>query len=154
MKRGARWLLIAGLGVVLVTGLIRGQARSTSPPQEQPALHVTTRLVEVNVIVQDRAGQPVSDLSRDDFVVLDKGREQPIAFFSKESAATPRAPSAPLPRNIFTNQLEESAASPTSATAILLDGLNTRFADRPYARQQIVRFLGQLQPQDCVALRL
>ena len=92
MKRGARWLLIAGLGVVLVTGLIQGQARSTSPPQEQPALRVTTRLVEVNVIVQDRAGQPVSDLTRDDFVVLDKGREQPIAFFSKESAATPRAP--------------------------------------------------------------
>jgi VWFA-related protein len=152
MKRDARWLLVAGLGVVLVTGLIRGQARSTSAPQEQPALRVMTRLVEVNVIVQDKAGQPVSDLTRDDFVVVDKGRKQSIAFFSKESAATPRAPSPPLPPNVFTNRLEESAASPSSATAILLDGLNTRFADRPYARQQIVRFLGQLQPQDCVAL--
>jgi len=129
-----------------------GQMPSPLPQQPPSALRVTTRLVEVNVIVQDRAGQPVSDLTRDDFVVLDKGRDQPIAFFSKESVATPRAPSPPLPPDIFTNHLEESAASPTSATAILLDGLNTRFADQPYARQQIVRFLGQLQPQDCVAL--
>jgi len=147
---------LQGFGVCayLVPALapLLGQMPSTLPQQPPSALRVTTHLVEVNVIVQDRAGQPVSDLTRDDFVVLDKGREQSIAFFSKESAATPRAPSPPLPSDIFTNHLEESAASPTSATAILLDGLNTRFADQPYARQQIVRFLGQLQPQDCVAL--
>lgn len=143
---------IFGLGVVLVADPVQGQAPSTSPPQGQPALRVTTRLVEVNVIVQDRAGEPASDLTRDDFILLDTGREQPISFFSKESTLTPHAPSRPLPPDTFTNRPEQSAASPTSATAILLDGLNTRFADRPYARQQIVKFLEQLQPQDCVAL--
>ena len=37
-------------------------------------------------------------------------------------------------------------------TVILLDGLNTRFEDLSYARQQIIKFLSQLQPQDRVAL--
>ena len=115
-------------------------------------MRVTTRLVEVSVVVQDQAGEPATDLTRDDFVVLDAGREQSISVFAKESASPPRAPFSPLPPNTFSNRLEQTAAAPTSATVILLDGLNTRFADQPYARQQIVEFLEQLQPQDCVAL--
>jgi len=82
-----------GVCLYLVPALapLLGQMPLTLPQQPPSALRVTTRLVEVNVIVQDRAGQPVSDLTRNGFVLLDKGREQPIAFFSKESAATPRA---------------------------------------------------------------
>jgi len=140
------------LYLVLALTPLFGQIPPTLPQQPPSALRVTTRLVEVNVIVEDKAGQPVSDLKREDFILLDKGREQPIAFFSREATALPRAPAPPLPPNTFTNRWEQSTTSPASATAIFLDGLNTRWADQPYARQQIVKFLKQLQPQDCVAL--
>jgi VWFA-related protein len=146
-RRSPAWLCVAGL---LASSF--AETPSPSPPQAEPTLRVTTRLVEVSVIVQDRAGEPATDLTRDDFVVLDAGREQSISVFAKESAAAPRAPSSPLPANTFSNRLEQTEAAPTSATVILLDGLNTRLADQPYARQQIVEFLEQLQPQDCVAL--
>jgi VWFA-related protein len=146
-RRSPAWLCLAGLLASSFAG-----TPSPSPPQAEPTLRVTTRLVELSVIVQDRAGEPATDLARDDFVVLDAGREQSISVFAKESAAAPRGPFSPLPANTFSNRLEQSAAAPTSATVILLDGLNTRLADQPYARQQIVEFLEQLQPQDCVAL--
>jgi VWFA-related protein len=35
---------------------------------------------------------------------------------------------------------------------ILLDGLNTSFTDQAYARQQVIKFLMQIQPQDRLAL--
>lgn len=146
-RRSPAWLCLASL----VASSFAATALP-SPPQVEPTLRVTTRLVELSVIVEDRAGNPVTGLGRQDFVLLDAGREQPISIFAEESAARPSAPSSPLPANTFSNRLEQTEAAPTSATVILLDGLNTRFADQPYARQQIVNFLEQLRPQDCVAL--
>jgi VWFA-related protein len=37
-------------------------------------------------------------------------------------------------------------------TAILLDGLNTRWEDQAYARRQVINFLSQLRPGDRIAL--
>src|SRR5204862_330420 len=53
--------------------------------EDQPVLRVSTRLVEVSVVVENRKGEPVRDLGRDDFTVLDDGREQQISVFSVES---------------------------------------------------------------------
>ena len=119
--------------------------------QEPPVVRVTTRLVQVNVIVQDRKGEPVTDLTRDDFTLLDQGQPQIVSTFSVESLRT--LPTAqPAPPNVFSNRFEQKTHTPTSVTVILLDGLNTRFEDMAYARAQIIKFLGQLQPQDRVAL--
>jgi len=41
---------------------------------------------------------------------------------------------------------------PTPATVILLDFTNTKFEGQVYAKQQIVKFLSQIQPEDRVAL--
>ncbi len=122
---------------------------------ERPVLRVTTRLVQINVIVHDRKGQPVGDLTKDDFIILDKGQEQKITHFSVESALAPKpaAAVAKLPPSTFTNRPELRANAPAAVTAILLDGLNTRFEDQAYARQQLIRFLtSQVQPNDRVAL--
>lgn len=115
-------------------------------------LRVTTRLVQVNVIVQDKKGEPVADLTREDFKLFDKGQEQPIRFFSVEASHTLPAPVTPSASNLFSNRLEQKGGVPTSVTVILLDGLNTRFEDLAYSRTQLIKFLGQLQPQDRVAL--
>jgi VWFA-related protein len=123
-----------------------------APAQQQAPLRVTTRLVQINVIAQDKKGEPVADLTRDDFSLLDQGQPQQISSFSVESTRTLPAPAQPLPANFYSNRLEQKAGAPTSVTVILLDGLNTKFEDMAYARQQIIKFLGQLQPQDRVAL--
>lgn len=127
--------------------------------QEPPLLRVTTHLVQINVVVHDRKGQPAADLTRDDFVLLDQGQPQKIRVFSVESSRplpTPGRPApaktAPLPQNYFSNRLERPSGTPTTATVILFDGLNTRFEDQVYARSELVKYLGQIQPQDRVAL--
>ncbi len=150
--------MAAGLFSGLLAAPSLGQAPApapgqTAPPSQQaPPLRVTTHLVHVNVIVQDKKGQAVADLTRDDFALLDQGQPQEISLFSVESLRALPTPAEPAPANLYSNRFEHKAGTPTSVTAILLDGLNTRFEDMAYARMQIIKFLGQLQPQDHVAL--
>ena len=137
----------AGLACLALLGQIRGAAA------QQPApLRVTTRLVEVYVVAQDKLGGLVNSLTSQDFTLFDEGREQPIATFAVET----NAPSSPcmetLAPNTFSNRLERCLDSLGGATVILFDALNTRLTDQAYARQQIIRFLEHLQPQDRVAL--
>lgn len=121
--------------------------------QNQPTIRVTTRLVQVNVVVHDKKGSPVSDLKKEDFTILDKGKEQKVAVFTVDSIDAPHKAWPALPPNIFSNRFQ-GADTPTSITVILFDGLNTRFQDQAYARQQIVKFLNEIQPHDRVALYL
>jgi VWFA-related protein len=115
-------------------------------------LRATTRLVQVNVIVQDKKGEPVPGLTREDFTLLDSGKEQEIAVFSIESNRVLPGPLQLLPPNVFSNRWESRDGVPTSVTVILLDNLNTEFEDQVYARNQVIKFLRKLQPQDRVAL--
>lgn len=150
-----------------IFGLLIGVPGLTqSPPQQPPAsqgsatappLRVMTRLVQVNVIVQDRNGNPVTGLTKDDFTLLDEGHPQRISYFAEEATrimnpAKPTGPGGTLAPNLFTNRYEEKTGVPTSVTVILLDALNTHFNDMSYARAQVAKFLKQLQPQDRIAL--
>src|SRR5512134_4187544 len=117
-----------------------------------PVFRVATRLVQVSVVVHDRDGRPVTDLKKEDFTLTERGTPQPIAFLSMESAERPPAPPAASSPNIFSNVFAERSGVPTSITVILLDLLNTRWADQQYARKALITFLGQIQPQDRIAI--
>ncbi len=115
-------------------------------------MRVSTRLVQVNVVVEKRDGSPVAGLTQDDFNLWDAGRAQKISVFSVQSSQAASKASASLPPGTFTNRLETTAEIPAGVTIVLLDGLNTHFEDQAYAKSQIVKFLRQIQPQDHVAL--
>ena len=107
----------------------------------------------MNVVVHDRHGQPVSDLTKDDFIVTDQGKPQSISLFRMDAAGpTPAAAAQLMPRNEFSNRVDRQSQIPTSATVVLMDFLNTHFADQSRARLQVLKFLRQIQPQDRVAL--
>ena len=116
-----------------------------------PTIRVTTRLVEINAIVRDHKG-PVEGLTKDDFTVLDNGKPQKIALFAMNSTRVLTKAPAPLPPNVFTNIPEARRETATSATVILLDTLHTEVFDQPYAREQFVKFLRQIRPEDRVAV--
>ncbi|MCE5307416.1 MAG: VWA domain-containing protein [Acidobacteriales bacterium] len=121
--------------------------------QEPPVLRVTTRLVEVNVIVTDKQGRPVEGLTKDDFTVVENGKPQKIERFSVEKMHVISPPAEALPPDVYTNRYELKGGAPSSATVILLDLLNTRVRDKAFARQELLKFLrGQLRPGDRVAL--
>jgi len=156
MRASTRWLgQIVTLLAICDLPAATAQNAPNGPPTDQGsiALHSSTRLVQLNVVVQGKKGEPVTGLRKDDFTVLDQGAAQQIAVFLPRSALPSGAAAATtVPANVFTNRYDQAGAAPGSVTAILFDALNTALQDQSYARQQVIKFLGQLQPQDHVAI--
>ena len=143
-------LELAGLAGAL--SLVAGPAaQSPAPPQPAtPTFRAATRLVQVSVVVHDKDGRAVPDLTRGDFTLFEDGKAQPIQIFSVESdRGTAPAPAPPSP-GTFSNRVDGRAAG--AVTVILFDRLNTRFEDQAQARAQVVTYLGQIQRNDRVAL--
>ncbi|MFZ0276758.1 MAG: VWA domain-containing protein [Candidatus Sulfotelmatobacter sp.] len=121
----------------------------------------------MGVIVRDKNG-PVADLTKDDFVVLDRGKPQTISVFSVESGHSESKPLQLLPQNTFSDLPQYGDSSPRSLTIVLLDNLNTLYgsAPGPYettphwfedlalanAKAHLIEFIKQLDPRDRVAV--
>jgi len=124
-----------------------------------PVLRATTRLVQLNVIVEDRHGKAVGGLRPEDFQLLDNGKPQKIALFVSErernaSAAAAGGAQVKAAANVFENRAEAGETSPGFVTVVLFDALNTSFGDQAHAKAEILAFLRQLRPQDHVAVYL
>ncbi|MGA2132596.1 MAG: VWA domain-containing protein [Bryobacteraceae bacterium] len=135
--------------ILTATPLLLVAALNAQMPEV--VIRATTRLVQVNVIVT-KNGEPVRGLKKEDFQVFDNGKRQEIRQFSEDTRAVLPSAAEPLPPGTFTNQLETRSGTPGAVTAILLDGVNTGFATQTYARQQVLAFLRQIQPEDRIAL--
>jgi VWFA-related protein len=159
------------VALALASLLVPIAAAPADSPQT-PQVHVATRLVEVGVIVRDKNG-PVANLTKNDFVVLDRGKPQQISVFAVAAASAqqrqhPEQPQS-LPRNTFSDLPQYGATAPRSVTIVLLDNLNTlygssaesKYEQTPYwledlalqnAKTHLIEFIKQLQPQDRVAI--
>ncbi len=116
----------------------------------QAPIQVTTRLVQVAVVVRDKHGA-VGDLTKGDFEVQDKGKSRQIATFSV-ARASDRVTRASLPPNTFSNRLDRQSEAPVTATVLLFDSLNTKFKDQADARRQVLTFLKALDPETPIAI--
>jgi VWFA-related protein len=122
-------------------------------PQQAPPLRVTTRLVQVSVLVHDEHGEPLTGLTKDDFELLDQGRPQAITQFSVDSIQpAPSAPPTPPSPNVFSNRTDQPSGIAGTTTVILIDSSNTHVQDLTFATHKLEAFLAQMQPQDRVAL--
>ena len=133
---------------------IAPQAPDSEP---QAVFHSSARLVQVSVVIEDKKGNPVTGLKKEDFTVMDDGKPQQIAFFAAPSqAAEPTSPhpaTRVLPPNVFTNRFDLKGEEPPSAlTVVLFDLLNTSSLDQSYVRKEVIHFLQTLKPQDHVAV--
>jgi len=122
----------------------------TAAALAQAPIQITTRLVQVAVVVRDKRGA-VADLTKSDFEILDKGKSRQIATFSV-ARASDRVARASLPPNTFSNRLDQQSESPVAATVLLFDSLNTKFKDQADARRQVLAFLKVLDPESPIAI--
>ncbi|HSB18014.1 MAG TPA: VWA domain-containing protein [Bryobacteraceae bacterium] len=118
-------------------------------PAPAPVIRVTTRLVQVHVLVQDRKGDPISGLTRDDFVLLDEGTPQQITDFSVESGGPSLGPRTPVSPN---DPAVRGSRMPIAATAVLFDRLNTSTDDQFYAKRELLKFLRKAKRQERIAI--
>lgn len=128
------------------------EQRILTDPVRAGRLSVTTRLVTVSVVARDKQGNPVIDLTRDDFILLEESKPQNIETFEIESNRFAVTPRPVLPPGTYANRIPGQHSPPTAASVILMDAVNTRIANRNYAREKIVAFLGQIEARDRIAI--
>src|SRR5579864_9679783 len=99
-------------------------AESASQPQQNgPVVHSETRLVRVDVIVTDKKGNYIHDLTANDFKVYDDNKQQEVANFS--FGADPNSP----------------AAAERRYTVLFFDDSSMDASDQPRARAAAVKFI-------------
>jgi VWFA-related protein len=147
-KWGFVSLVIHSLGQRIVTSLLGGVALlyAHEPPQRE-APPREPQMVNLNVVALDNKGQPVTDLKRDDFRIVDNGKPQSIAFFRHRDNSLGVIPT--LARNEYSNR---GGSNVPRATLILFDLLNERFATRGVTANELIHDLGSLESADYVYL--
>jgi VWFA-related protein len=135
-------------------------------PEAGFTLRVTTRLVDLGVVVFDKKGHPLTDLKPQDFEIFDNGRKQELRFLSQpgsvnggDSAKALSGPQQAPSQLIFTNRpahttgaMPGTEATEGSVTILLIDAGNLAWADLTYARGEMMRFLRSLPAGERVGL--
>jgi VWFA-related protein len=105
------------------------------------------RLINLNVIAVDSRGQPVDDLTADDFQITDAGKPQKIAFFRNKDSKLSEIPA--LAPNQVSNRRGPKFPY---ATVILFDLLNENFSSRGNARAELEHYLQSVESADYLYL--
>lgn len=105
-----------------------------------------TKLVQVPVVVTDKSGRAITNLSKDDFVLFENGKPVPIAIFEPVNA-TNSAPLAARPEASTTSGIysNHQAGRPEHRPIVILviDAINTPFFDQAQHRRQLLKFLSE-----------
>jgi VWFA-related protein len=115
-KLTRKFRFLVGLPLACAIGLAQNPKSETV--REGPLVRVTVDLVQVDVIVTDQEGRHVTDLTPEDFEILENGKPQRITNFSfipGERRGVPAATSA-LPAN------RKDVLSPPAAAARIAPG--------------------------------
>lgn len=145
-----------GLWCAIGAAAVSGQ---TTPPQpaapQQNVSEVASQeasitfqskvnLVLVPVVVRDKAGKPVGNLTRDDFQVFDRGKAQTITRFLVERPGSTRVPNI---ESLDKSPDDESprapagVAAPTTFTAWFFDDVHLNESDLMQARAAAEKYL-------------
>jgi len=114
-------------------------AKSDSRPLK---FSTSVQMVLVPAVVTDKSGHHITGLTKDDFLLLEDGKEQRIASFEEIHAGSAPVVRSPAPANQFSN-VAVGDESPRHFTVIALDTVNTPFLDQTRAREALVKYLAE-----------
>src|ERR1044072_564034 len=149
-----------GLAILMIFLLAFGafaQASGQKPEGDQ-VIRISTDLVQLDVVVTDKSGHVVTNLSKDDFELYEEGRKQQISFFEFVSAgkAGRGTPTVADQQSAERQQIERQGATAAEVKrifAFVVDDLTIRFEDLVYVRQMLLEFVNnKMQPTDLVAI--
>ncbi len=141
IQRRRVFAIFAAATALLVTIAARPQEKNSAP-----VFRATTRVVNLNVVGTDAAGNPVKDLSKDDFTILDGGQPQKITLFTSVDNSQLHSMPAIAP-DVYVNNLSLKGATP-SVTILLFDTLNSRWASQGNGLRQVRNYLRHIEPKD------
>ena len=126
-----KWFLLT---LAAVLGL-RHDAQPQPASRSQATFTAHAELVTVPVVVTDKYGVHIPNLKKEDFVLLEDGKPQPVV--SMEEFQAPASPSATVSAQLpeFSNHLAPQA-SPVPLTILVFDMVNTPLDDQNYAKKE------------------
>ena len=133
-------------------------AAPTAPqgdPAQQPTFRAGVNFVRVDVIVNDKKGDPVTDLTATDFEVLEDGIPQTIEQFRLIHIDGNPPPGAPPPRELRNRFDEETelARDDVRLFVLFLDDYHVRKGNSLSVKEPLVRFVQtQLRPNDVIGI--
>ena len=156
------WICAAALalGAVVVVSAQERPAPSPPPAQApepdsaQQIFRTGINFVRVDVIVTDRQGNPVVDLTQDDFEIAEDNKPQTVEAFRLVKIDTTTVPSY-SPRGLRSRNDEEMAAADENARIFVffLDDYHVRRENSMSVRRPLMEFIAtQLSPGDLVGV--
>jgi VWFA-related protein len=149
----------------LTLAIALAQIPSPQAFQPQPAdtvIHITVNLVQVDAVVMDSKDKPVTDLRKEDFVILQDGKPQVItnfSFINTKEGVVRTAPAKPAP---VAKGAKLPPPPPAIATrpkqvrrtvALVVDDLGLSFESIARVRQSLKRYVDrEMQPGDVVGI--
>jgi VWFA-related protein len=167
--------LLLVVAATLTFGMVPAAQQRPSPQQPQPSPQPTQQqgqppatpervpgqepirsginFVRVDVIVTDRQGNPVLDLTQDEFQVAEDGKPQAIQTFSVVKVEDTRAETQPSQIRSMSDEEREAARPDVRLFVILLDDYHVRRGNDMAVRKPLIEFIqNQLSPVDMVAV--
>jgi len=141
-------LILTGLSVCIghaqstptVTSTPADEQATTQTGQPGYTLKVNSQLVTLDVVVNDKDGQPVLGLTRNDFTILEDKVERPIVSFE---AVEPKPVKGLVPVQIHSTAELDRLEPEAPVSLVVLDELTTRFEDQYFARYSLEKYLSK-----------
>jgi VWFA-related protein len=146
-----------------------GQQPQPKPSQSEPqqpahgsgeeTVRITTNLVQVDAVVTDKNGNPVTDLKPEELEIREDDKPQKITNLSyieldSSGSSRPAEPAKPIDKNAPPPPPIRLRPDQVHRTmALVVDDLGLSFESAYYVRQALKKFLDQqMQPDDLVAI--
>jgi VWFA-related protein len=125
-----------------------------SPPGHLPEfqLRVERNLVMVRAVVRNSEGKPIENLTKEDFRVFDRGKEQPIGQFEAVNIPPEPAARSSSPEGRIEKQSIAADARRQTFLALYFDDLNTSGMNMVQARDAAESFLTEFPRNERVGL--
>jgi len=144
-------LISAVLAAVITSSTTMAVLPQDRKKLDQDSIKLKAELVQIDVLVTDKDGKPVSGLKREDFELLDNNKNQPITHFSYEESyparlknGSPEPP--PIPKAMAVRELKR-------VVAFVVDTLHMQFENLHRTRKMLRDFVdNQMQPGDLVLI--
>jgi VWFA-related protein len=143
-----RLVFLALLVFVGVSVLAQNKAQK---PGDDQVIRISTELVQLDVVVTDKNGRVVKNLTKDDFTINEAGKKQQINFFEFVDAAGGKIATTATPEEQKRQGLTE--ADVRRIFAFVIDDLTLRNEDLNNLRQMLIDFVdNRMQANDLVAI--
>lgn len=141
----------------LSVGTVAAQTPKPSPAPQKPSadevIRTTTNLVQLDVVVTDKDGKPVVDLTPDDFEVTEDKSKQAITNFSYISLAPTVTISQPTVADAKIAPAPIRPEEVRRTIALVVDDLGLSFESLASVKQALRKFVNeQMSPTDLVAI--